>query len=168
HPTLSLHDALPIFALPSGLPGPAVVERDRGAQRREPVIAQPCREAGDGGGRGVGIPRDLCDRQGAGAQRVREERLGDGPHGGVQLGQALAQLLEGGGGTWGHFRALSVMARTKPRWNIRKTSRIGRIDRTAAAIDRPGAIAPVSSTKLVSPSGRVYFAGSERNTSGVS
>ena len=48
----------------------------------------------------------------------------------------------------------------------------GRVDpideQTAAAIEMPGAIAPVSSVKLVSASGSVKFSGVERKTSGVS
>lgn len=54
-----------------------------------------------------------------------------------------------------YFSALSVMARTNRRWKIRNTSRIGMIEMTEAAIDRPAAIAPFSSVKLVSPMGSV-------------
>src|SRR5699024_6919163 len=73
-------------------------------------------------------------------------------------------------GTWGrnHFSALSVIACTKRRWKIRNTTRIGMMEMTAAAIDTPGAIAPVSSVKFVSARGSVNDSGPEMNTSGVS
>src|SRR5699024_3904820 len=148
-------------SLPAALDLSAVLSGDRRSQCREPGVAEESRQPGQGGGGDLRGSSQLGDRHpariGRGGDDVRGSARGRAGEGGQRVPQRLQRA--GVVGLWavgaGHLIPVWVSARTNRFCSTRKTISTGTMETTEAAMVRFAEMAPCSSVKPASASGRV-------------